>query len=585
MPANDIKDRIPSVTPEILRRLAGTRSFERGEDYYEDKTVRSLRRSDNGVRAMVQGTHRYRVRLWNDDGGLGYDCTCPVGWDGDFCKHCVAVGLAWHAGGECGGDGSSGFTEGDMRSYLQRLDKEELVSMLLDQAEEDDRLHRRLMVRAAQTTEGTADISVWKQALDDALEVDDFVSYREAHDYANDVEDVIDSLEDLLRDGQAEKVIDMAEYGLEEVERGLEHTDDSNGWMGGQLARLQELHLEACRMAPPDPEDLAERLFEWEIETPYDTFYQAVFVYADILGETGRAVYRRLAEAEWAKMPALAPGDEDTHRYGGRYRITSIMEALARESGDFDALIAIKSRDLSKSGNYLGIAQLYQDAGDSDRALDWAERGWRAFPGAKQDDRLRTFIADAYQKQGRHDEAMALIWDAFADRPWLETYKNLERHGRHAKQWPGWRDKALALIRERIAEAKAEPPDLPWWMQVSSRGHSLLVEIFLHEGDPEAAWREAEAGSCSGTLWLELAKHREKSHPADAVRIYRNHIAALLRNTGNRVYDEAVRYLERIRTVLAQSGTEAEFPPLLTEIRATHNRKRNLMKLLDQKGW
>lgn len=585
MPANDVKDRTLSVTPEMLRRLAGKRSFDRGEDYYDENAVRSLRHSESGVRAVVQGTHRYRVRLWDDDGELGYDCTCPVGWDGDFCKHCVAAGLAWHAEAECGGGDSSGFTEGDVRDFLQGLEKEELVSMLLDQAEEDERLHRRLMVRTAQATKGTADISVWKQALDGALEVDDFVSYREAHDYANGVGDVIDSLEDLLRNGQAEKVIGMAEYGLAEVERGLEHTDDSDGWMGGLLARLQELHLEACRVARPDPEDLAERLFEWEMESSFDTFDQAVFVYADILGDAGRAVYRQLAEAEWAKMPALAPGDEDAHRYGKRYRITSIMETMARASGDFDALVAIKSRDLSEPHDYLGIAQLYHDAGDSDQALDWAERGWRAFPGANRDERLRTFIADAYQKRGRHDEAMALMWEAFADRPWLETYKNLKRHGRHARQWPGWRDKALVLVRERIADAKTEPSDLPPWMRAASRGHSLLVEIFLHEGDPEAAWREAEAGGCTGTLWLELAKGREQSHPADAVRIYRNHIASLLRNTGASVYEETVRYLGRIKTVLAQSGTEAEFRPLLTEIRATHKRKRNLMKLLDQKGW
>ncbi len=31
------------------------------------------------------------------DGALAYDCTCPLGGDGIFCKHCVAAGLAWLA--------------------------------------------------------------------------------------------------------------------------------------------------------------------------------------------------------------------------------------------------------------------------------------------------------------------------------------------------------------------------------------------------------------------------------------------------------------------------------------------------------
>jgi uncharacterized Zn finger protein len=52
--------------------------------------------SDNGsIEAHVLGTRRYDVKLWVERGRLEYSCTCPVGIDGAFCKHCVAVGLAW----------------------------------------------------------------------------------------------------------------------------------------------------------------------------------------------------------------------------------------------------------------------------------------------------------------------------------------------------------------------------------------------------------------------------------------------------------------------------------------------------------
>jgi uncharacterized Zn finger protein len=570
--------------------LAGERFFGRGEAYFADGAVKSIRPHDGGVKAIVRGTRRYRVHLWAEDGELGYDCTCPIGHEGEFCKHCVAVGLAWHAGdgdGEAdpGEQDSANLTEGDVRNYLLGLDKDALVSLILEQADEDDRLQRKLMLQAAQALPGTASQFVWKEALDTALEVDDFVHYQRAYDYASGVEEVIESLEDLLQTGQAESAIGLAEYGLNAVEESLEHVDDSDGCMGGLLSRLQELHLEACRIARPDPVDLAERLFEAEMDSHYDTFHRAALVYADILGETGLAAYRRLAEADWAKTPALAPGDEDPNRYGRRFRITSIMEALAQASEDFDALVAVKSRDLSSPYAFLRIAELYQDRGDTDGALDWAERGWRAFSGRQRDERLRAFIADAYQARDRHDEAMALIWEAFAEHPWLETYHQLKRHGGRAGTWPGWREKALALIRERIADREAEPPGRQLWTRAPSRDHSLLVEIFLAEGDPAAAWREAQAGGCAEGLWLKLAKTRERSHPEDAVRIYKNHVATLLRNTGDRVYEEAVGFLEKIKTILGRSGAESEFRPYLTEIRARHKRKRNLMKMLDRKGW
>jgi uncharacterized Zn finger protein len=74
-----------------LWRLAGKRSFDRGERYVD--AVSDLRDVGGGVVATVQGTEPYQVRLtWTEPGLIG-DCSCPFGQDGEFCKHCVAVGL------------------------------------------------------------------------------------------------------------------------------------------------------------------------------------------------------------------------------------------------------------------------------------------------------------------------------------------------------------------------------------------------------------------------------------------------------------------------------------------------------------
>ena len=481
MSADKGNDQTFNVTPKMLRRLAGDRYFGRGEAYFAEGAVQSLRRDGGSVKAVVQGTQRYRVHLWAEDGGLGHDCSCPLGRDGEFCKHCVAVGLALHRGDRTEDDGKA-FGEADLRAYLLGRNKEDLVSMLCDWAEKDERLHRDLMVRAAQATEGTASLSVWKDALDGALETGDFVHYREAYDYASGVEDVIENLEDLLQSGKADSVIELAEFGLEAVEECIEYIDDSDGWMSGHLYRLQELHLEACRKARPDPVALAERLFEGEMESSFDSYHGAALVYKEVLGEAGLAAYRRLAEADWTKVPALDPGEEDANRHGSRTRITAIMEALAKAEEDFDALVAVKSHDLSLPYAFLKIAELYEGEGDPDLALEWAERGWRAFPDRRRDERLRAFIVKAYQSRGRGGEAMTLEWEAFVERPGLDTYRQLERQARRVKAWPDWRDKALAEIRKYIAGKKTEQSaGHRSWMASPSRDHSLLVEIFLYE--------------------------------------------------------------------------------------------------------
>ncbi|MBF0562533.1 MAG: SWIM zinc finger family protein [Alphaproteobacteria bacterium] len=91
-----------------LRRLADGGSFERGTAYFAHGQVRALRFDGERIVATVSGSQTYRVRLWRDDGALGGDlawsCTCPVGDIGAFCKHAVAVGLAWLAGGNASAD-------------------------------------------------------------------------------------------------------------------------------------------------------------------------------------------------------------------------------------------------------------------------------------------------------------------------------------------------------------------------------------------------------------------------------------------------------------------------------------------------
>jgi uncharacterized Zn finger protein len=51
------------VTRENLRHLAGQRSFDRGEEYARFGAVGSLQLDEASIRAGVQGSTAYRVRL------------------------------------------------------------------------------------------------------------------------------------------------------------------------------------------------------------------------------------------------------------------------------------------------------------------------------------------------------------------------------------------------------------------------------------------------------------------------------------------------------------------------------------------
>ena len=562
--------------------MAGAQSFGRGEEYFIKGRVKTIGEQDGTITATVQGTRSYRVKLWIDDGELEFSCTCPIGAEGEFCKHCVAVGLGQRQGDlhKRAGKKQAAISMDDARAHLARQDKNTLVDILMEHAMEDERLRQRLFLKAAKKSSKGLNLAAYRSAIDEAVETHGFVYYRRAYDYSRGIEEVINTIEELLTEGHAAEVIELSEYALRSVEEAMASVDDSDGQMGDILARLQDLHLQACTKAKPDPEALARRLFAWETRTGYDTFYGAAESYAHVLGEKGLAVYRKLAQAEWDKFPTLDPGRDDPEKYGKRFRITHIMEALARQGGDVEAVVAVKKRDLSLAYHYLQIAETYKSAGKHESALEWAERGVKAFP-QRTDSRLREFLAGEYHRRKRHEEAMALIWAEYTEASTLENYRKLKAHADRSKQSLSWREEALELLRNNIAAAKKETHRDRWgWSR--SADHSELVRIFLWERDVETAWQEAKTGGCSNSLWLELAALREENHPDEALPIYQRQIAPTVEQKNNNAYREAVGFVRKVHELMLRLGCEGEFTDYLNQLRATHKAKRNLMKLLDQ---
>ncbi|CAN5256094.1 hypothetical protein BH24ACT19_BH24ACT19_16080 [soil metagenome] len=160
------------LTRSVLLDLAGERYFERGEGYHSGGHVRGLVEHEGTIAAKVLGTHEYRVRLRAEDDRLDYSCDCPLGVDGEFCKHCVAVGLDWlerEAGHGLPEAGAEPVTMDDVRTYLEGQDKDVLVGIVMEQVMEDERLRERLLLRAARGGVGTPNTAAFRRALDSVL--------------------------------------------------------------------------------------------------------------------------------------------------------------------------------------------------------------------------------------------------------------------------------------------------------------------------------------------------------------------------------------------------------------------------------
>lgn len=546
--------------PLTLRDLAGDKVFARGEAYFRDGKVELLGNEPGRVLARVAGVEDYRTVVTGQSTAIGGECSCPAFGREGFCKHMVAVALAANAAAPSSGAG----TVAQILDYLKTKDVDTLAQMVLDMAERDQALFRRLEVGAAVLgADANALESQLRKAIRDVTRTRGFVDYGRAAEWAAGVDAVLDMLAEVASGPRAELAVELADYAITRIEHAIEDIDDSDGHCGTLLQRVQGIHLDACRAAKPDPVSLARDLFPREAEGEYDTFHDAAARYADVLGEEGLAEYRRLAQEAWERLPVqIGPlRAADSYR-PDNFRLVSILDFFAERVGDVEMRIALRTRTLSSQWAFLQLAEFCQAHGRTVEALRRAEEGLWLFEDDRPDERLVFFAVDLLLEAERKADAETHLWRAFEKTPSLSLYGRLRELGGEAAA-----GRAVSYLQQKLLGVS------------SSRWHSPadhLIRIMIEEDMFEAAWAVVRDHGASRSVRDALARASEATHTAQALKVYAEGIEDLAKSGGNPAYEEAAALIARMGTL---RSTE-EHAAYLADIKERHGRKRNFMKLL-----
>ncbi|MDH6432441.1 putative Zn finger protein [Streptomyces sp. SAI-144] len=547
-----------------LRALAGARSFERGLGYLD--AVSGVEVGDGSVTAVVHGTDVYDVELTlgRGDGVSGW-CDCPYGQEGNFCKHCVAVGLTVLGQAESipRQRAAARARASGLETWLTALSHDELLALLRERIGEDRELRRRLELRAAAARSDTGAVRDRVLALIDPRPFAryGYIEYADAPGFARQVKEAADALRTLASAGMAGQAIGLAEEAIRALGEAYGEIDDSDGVVGQAVAAVVEAHLEACDVGRPDPERLAEWLVGRVLGDGNDATDLDPLDYAEILGPTGLARMRQLAAEARRRSPR---GWAERH----------LMERLVKTEGDTDALVALYTKDMVPSGaTHLRIAEELDAAGRADEALAWAERGLRdTVTEAHVDGRLVDYVCDRYTRAGRVAETVAVRRDRFRAERSLAAYQQLRAAARDADCWGTERKSALVALRDDVGREHG-----------GSYGGPTLIDVLLDDGDLDAAWREA-AGRADDRQWQRLADLSREVRPADALAVYLRLIGPLKEPTGDGVYERMAQLLLGARDCHRALRTEDEFTAYVVALRAELRRRRKLMTILDRHG-
>ncbi|MBK6756924.1 MAG: SWIM zinc finger family protein [Moraxellaceae bacterium] len=151
------------LSQKQLQEYADYRSFERGLSCFEQKQVSVISSNESKISANVSGTRIYQTSLWGEGRYLESACTCEAFDDNGFCKHCVAVGLAWLAG-------VTPTEEEDhipnvITQYVQQLSQQKLVDIVLQQAAKDQHLLQQLLLSSHSLLDSNTKLANYKKLI------------------------------------------------------------------------------------------------------------------------------------------------------------------------------------------------------------------------------------------------------------------------------------------------------------------------------------------------------------------------------------------------------------------------------------
>ncbi|MGB9928857.1 MAG: SWIM zinc finger family protein [Methanosarcina sp.] len=617
-----------------LEDWAGGTATSKGIKYQEEERVKELKCTPEGsLVARVKGTLDYFTEISVKDGKLSSTCTCPVGHD---CKHGVAavleylellehgeeipvipendqlVRLARQEETEAEKIGAAELDETSLRTlreYLQKLDKTELIEILVTFVRRDSLLDKYIRDRQNLASENVTD------TLQEIYsELDKLWEEIEQYDYsAYDGEDLPGfselqvRLESLLDSGYNKELLDIGKELMERYEEIAEY--DEEGEIGLKVSACMEIIFRALSRIPlPDYQKLLYVL-EIELRDNYSILDEHIIWKESFPQEEWKlfaeTLQRRIQEAEKSKSPLY------TSSWRRDYAVDRLIDAF-RKAGLYEEIIPISRHEAEKTGNYERLVRMLLEFGKKEEAEEWIYNGIKKFRKSDPDNAHQLWLILLEIKEDEEDWLFvtALETEEFFRTPQMDSYIGMKDAAKKAGIWEKVRVAVHTYLTQgelpvSASKVKQElsifPGILPktgllemgFEKRINPPVLDLLIKIAIQERDPDQIirWYEELKKSKGDTekYWKsisesEIANAVRNNYPEVAIEIWKKLANNLISEAKVNAYEGASAYLRKIKETLEDSGKKKEWKAYLKEIKEVNRRKRKLIEILDRLG-
>jgi hypothetical protein len=189
---------------------------------------------------------------------------------------------------------------------LETLGAKRLATLLMEVAERDAGLKRRLRMELTATKEPESLATEVRKRLSQISRAHSYVDWHRAREFADDLESQRQTIADQVAKRDAADALDLMWRFMELAESVYGRCDDSNGLIGDVFRAACRNLGPLAQMAKPDPVALADRVFTALNESGYGQYDCLVETLAPVLGKTGLD-HLKARLIELSQMPIERP--------------------------------------------------------------------------------------------------------------------------------------------------------------------------------------------------------------------------------------------------------------------------------------
>lgn len=546
----------------------------RGYDYFTNKHVDDLEEIEPGVwTAEVQGTEIYLVTVELDKNEI-IDWTCDCPYDGEICKHVVAVlyelTRTFKTSKTKPDKKTPKTRESNVEVILKKTSLEDLKKFLTHQFSYSVGLKNSFVAYFAEYLDEDVHNKyriIVQNIYKAARGRDGFIDYHSAPRLYIPLSELTDKAHSLLENKKLPECIAICKVLIEEVPKFLQYMDDSDGGAGGVMNSAFELFQVIIKKSPPE---LKDELFEYFLEEYRKENYHNIGFDDDILFLIQNLVSLKEQEDKFFKLIDSQIEVEKNKEYP-EYEVVRLLrtkiEYLLENKRDIEAWNIIESNKhydeflkmmIERSVNNKEYDSAIELCNEAIIQVEKEGNKWDLVPWKK-------ILLDIYEQKKDVKNIRKFAEELFFHSRGLDYYKKLKSTF-DAEEWKNVNEKIIDKIKGKTQQGGISDA-------------SLLADIFILEGYRERLLKLLEINSTRIEFIDSYSKHLKDEYPEKIVHLYQAAIKTYAANTGREVYYDTVKYLKNLKKF---SGGEDKVKELVASFRIQYKNRRAMMEILNK---